>query len=63
MGWEGATTTLPYGKRLERHRRVLNHYLHREHMEDYQPIQRKAARQAAHRLFRAPSKYERIFFR
>ncbi|KAF9460615.1 cytochrome P450 CYP621A2 [Collybia nuda] len=44
MGWESGMTFLPYGRRFQRHRRMLQHYLTPNKCVGYQPIQSREAR-------------------
>ncbi|KAF8989158.1 cytochrome P450 [Cyathus striatus] len=43
MGWRATLTLLPYGKRFQKHRRLLQEYLHEKQCLSYQPLQTQHA--------------------
>ncbi|KAF9002125.1 cytochrome P450 [Cyathus striatus] len=44
MGWFPTLTFLPYGKRFQKHRRLLQEYLHQKQCLSYHPLQTQQAR-------------------
>ncbi|KAF9002123.1 cytochrome P450 [Cyathus striatus] len=56
MGWVPTLTFLPYGKRFQTHRRLLQEYLHQKQCLSYQPLQTQHARRLLVNLSDNPNK-------
>ncbi|KAF8977340.1 cytochrome P450 [Cyathus striatus] len=56
MGWFPIVTFLPYGKQFQRHRRILQEYLHQKQCLSYHPLQTQYARRLLVNLSDDPNK-------
>lgn len=63
MGWADSTIRLSYGKRLIKHRRMLNQYLYRKRTENYYPVQLEASRRVLQDMLESPSGYQEALLR
>ncbi|KAF8989155.1 cytochrome P450 [Cyathus striatus] len=57
MGWKAAITMMPYGKRFQKHRRLLQEYLNEKQCVSYQPLQTKSTRHLLARLIDNPDNW------
>ncbi|KAJ3574049.1 hypothetical protein NP233_g2020 [Leucocoprinus birnbaumii] len=58
MGWVPTLTFIGYGKRFQKHRRLLQQYFSKQKVVEYQPIQLREARRLALNLLDNPGKHE-----
>ncbi|KAF9002124.1 cytochrome P450 [Cyathus striatus] len=57
MGWGPTLTFLPYGKRFQKHRRLLQEYLNQKRCLSYHPLQTQLARRLLVNLSDNPNKW------
>ncbi|KAF5347272.1 hypothetical protein D9756_009969 [Leucocoprinus leucothites] len=58
MGWVPTLTFIGYGKRFQKHRRLLQQYFSKQKVVQYQPIQLREARRLALNLLDNPGEHE-----
>ncbi|KAF9002128.1 putative O-methylsterigmatocystin oxidoreductase [Cyathus striatus] len=63
MGWTRTLSMLPYGKRFQKHRRLLQEYLNQKQCLTYQPLQTQLARRLLVRLVDNPQDWRSHFER
>ncbi|KAF8992545.1 cytochrome P450 [Cyathus striatus] len=61
MGWFPTLVFLPYGKRFQKHRRLMHEYLHQKQRLSYQPLQTQQARRLAIQLMDNPLNFANHF--
>ncbi|KAF9002188.1 cytochrome P450 [Cyathus striatus] len=63
MGWFPTLAILPYGKKFQKHRRLMQEYLHQKQCLSYQPFQTQQARRLAIQLTDNPHNFMNHFQR